>query len=112
LYPPRSQILFEVFTVRSVRGHDVTYTGGGIGGGHDVHGIRPSVQDETARIRTIRRVDLDDFTVHDSGHNLGTAHAAFQKSFKRVLVSVNASLRRSATQNFDVAIRHHTKIHS
>ena len=30
-YPPRSQILFEVFKVWSVRGNDVPYTVGGIG---------------------------------------------------------------------------------
>lgn len=92
-----------MFKIRPVCGDDMTYPGTGISGGHHVHGFCLGIENQAARIWTIRRIDLDDLTVHDSAHDLGTRNPAFQKTLQCMLMPMNASQRRGFTQNLNIA---------
>jgi hypothetical protein len=47
-------------------------------------------QNQAARVRTVRRVGLDDLAIHDSADYLGAGNAALQEALKRVLVPMDA----------------------
>jgi hypothetical protein len=91
-----------VFEIRPVRGDDMAYPGVGIGGSHNVHRVCLDIQHKATRVRTIRRVNLDHFAIHDSAHHFGAGDPALQEALERVLVPLDLSLRCSSTQNVDV----------